>query len=417
MSKNIKGEWVKYEKEPGKWNSEESSYTRLCDDLKPYKYTGWSLGGFADYIYGEFIDVYGIGPSDVYIYYIVNEETGNRKPKLCMIADECEDGKMKVHIRGLKRGGKSSSILNYFYPKAKYLNVILDKLKEINAKDFDIEDIEEALVEYQKLLNIAKNGVKTNEDVLTIYKNLDRTDTFIARRLVIGRNVQNDYDSLDEDLKVKFIEILSFLSDKNLFDLAKLTEKPNISGLLVVSDINILRKAVVDKGLECLKFASIECLTSKELILEILSDFKINSIVSDKLFGIENISDDLQVDIDIICALTKTSPISIKEVFWLLNRKNPLFKEKLKDKDYMLKVLDMYFKNCISKESYRREKFISADIIGYFDTDMLENLENEILFGPFASLEEEQMKDKCSDQIRLVRSEIKEYERKYIIRK
>ena len=96
MARNVQGEWVKYECELGKWDSEESSYTRLCDDLSQHKSTGWDLEYFADCIYGEKIPSDGPIPSDIYIYYVINKN--KRKARLCLISHKCEDEEFFVSI-------------------------------------------------------------------------------------------------------------------------------------------------------------------------------------------------------------------------------------------------------------------------------------------------------------------------------
>lgn len=158
MAINTKGEWAKYESEPGewkrKWNGEESSYTRLCNDLKEHKSTGWNLGYFEDCIYGELYPCNGTKPSDIYIYY--ETDKNKRKPKLCLISRKCKDEEAYVDILGLKRREKPGSKKFTRIPKAKYLPVLLEKLKELNAIKWILKDEEEKLSEYQALIRIAR---------------------------------------------------------------------------------------------------------------------------------------------------------------------------------------------------------------------------------------------------------------------
>lgn len=78
----------------------------------------------------------------------------------------------------------------------------------------------------------------------------------------------------------------------------------------------------------------------------------------------------------------------------------------------MLSLLDMYFRNVIGSSSYRKEAFVPTDIMWYLTSEMLENLENEILYGPFATEEEEQMKRKVDDAIKLERVKIRDCRKK-----
>ena len=409
MSKSIKGEWVKYEEEAGKWFYEgDTSYKRLCRDLEPHKQTGWSLDRLCDNIYGEFIDCHGTPSGDIYVYYTVNEKTGLKKPKLLLITHLCDDKKMYVSAWGTIR--KNGRVKTYA-PKAKYLGIILEKFNEINAKDWVIEETTEALQEYEALVKLAKGGIKTSSDIITIYRNFTRTDTNLARRLVKGRNVRADYEVLDENQKVEFVKVLSCMKLQNLEDLESLTiNAETIADLCVVNNVSVLRNAVAEKGLICLKFAPIEYRTSKSVMLEMLKDFDIRW---QYILGIDYIGKELLTDIDILRALTRTQPFELRSIFEELTRQgkdyNELLIEKLKDRKYVLQVLDMHFRNCISNPSYVKERFLPADVLWYIDIDMLDGVDDEILYGPFATPEEEQMKSKTGEVIKLVRKEIKDF--------
>lgn len=409
MTRNTKGEWVKYESEPGewkrKWNSEESSYTRLCNDLKEHKSTGWNSIKFDDYIYGEMFPSEGIYPSDVYIYYETDKT--KRKPKLCLIYRTYENGDFYYSVLGLKRRKKPGSKEMTFTPKAKYLPVLLEKLKELNATKGMFKEEEESLLEYQALIRIAKEGVKTPDDILTIYRNFTRIDTYISRTLVKERNVQEDYNSLNDELKIELVKILRYMNDDDLATLGKLTK---VDGeLLSIESIDILKKAVASLGLKCLRYAPIEYRCNKEKILEILSLYGIENTSA---LGIDFISKELQTDIDVLQSLIKEHPANLFFIIMQLkgiimqpkgnmDNSNKLLNEKLKNRKYMLSLLDMYFRSIIRNQSYIKESFIPTDIMMYFTPEMLDNLEKKIVYGPFANEEEEQMKNKVSDAIKL----------------
>lgn len=407
MAKNIKGEWVKYEKEPGKWNSEDSSYTRLCEDLKQYKNTGWSLSKLADHIYGEFMPSEGIGPSDVYIYYVVNKN--KRVPKLCLIHHKYDDEEFYVRIYGTERKIEPGSKEKTVIPKAEYLSIILDKLKELSSKEGAFKEEEEKLAEYQELIRISKEGVKTPYDILTIYRNFTRIDTYISKTLVKGRNVQNDYDSLSEELKAEFVNILSNMSIDDSEALAKLTDAEG--QILTIESIDVLKNAASSVGLKCLRYANREYLNNKEKLLEILSMFDIEH---SNTIGIDYISEELQTDVDVLHAIVRTHPSELFMVIINLIEKigkkgNELLKARLKDREYMLRLLDDNYRNVIGNPSYVKEAFIPDKILDLFTPEMLENVENEILYGPFATAEEEQMKTKVSEVIKSERIKIRDY--------
>lgn len=409
MNQNIKGEWIKYEKQPGKWGSTESSYTKLCADLEKHQNTGWNLGVLADYIYGEFLPCHGTMLSDIYVYYIIDKKSGKRKPKLYLAVHSCDDGKNYADILGIKRRIKPNSKKLTFDPEVKYASIVLEKLQELNAKDWIIKEYEESSREYQALDRINKDGIKTHEDILTIYRNLSRIDTRLAFKLIKGRNIQADYDSLNEEEKVAFVKIICSLSSEVKEELAELT---NTKGLILsVREIEVLKKTATDTNLLCLWLAPKEYLQNKEIILEILSEYDIKN---SSTLGISAISENFQIDVDILHALAKKQPY---QLYFILNslsskinkNRNTLLESRFKDKEYMIKLLDMHFRNIINNPAYIKESFIPADTIWFFNIEMLENIESEILYGPFATPEEEQMKDKIKDVIRLERTKIKEF--------
>lgn len=124
--------------------------------------------------------------------------------------------------------------------------------------------------------------------------------------LVKGRNVQEDYDSLNEELKVELVKIICGMNDDDLTTLGMLTK---VDGeILRIEDIDILKKAVASVGLNCLRYAPIEYCHNKEKILEILSLFDIKHT---RASGINFISEELQIDVDVLQALVRTQPFEL----------------------------------------------------------------------------------------------------------
>lgn len=406
MSKGQNGVWIKYEKSPGKWHSKDSSYTRLCADLKPHQNTGWPIGKFADYIHGEFIPCDGTPDSDIYVYYLKNRKKGVSKPKLCLAVHECDDGKYYAAVYGIRTKDRSEEHRITYKPAAKYLPVLVEKLRELNAKDWQLEEYTNSLHEYQNLVYIAQNGVVTDTDLLTIYKNLGRADTTIAQKLVRGRNIQEDYDSLALISKINFVKIICGMSSKCLARLAYLT---NTKGsILSVNEIAVLRNTATATSLLCLRYAPKEYLENKETMLEILKTFDITQLAPQ---GLNYISETLQIDIDVLRALVSEQPYKIERIIGeLANKKNDdankLLIEKLKDRTYMLSLLDMHFRNCITHLDYQKESFLPCGLLWNFPLEMTEGIETEILQGPFATPEEEQMKSKVLNAIKLERIKV-----------
>ena len=402
MATNIVGEWVKYEKQPGKWGDKDTSYTRLCADLEKYPDTGWDFKQFSNYIYGEFLPDEGTGPSDVYIYYIMDNETKERKPELCLAAER-DDGQLYVDIHGVKRVAKSGTT---YTPEVEFLPVLLEKLKELNAKDWMIKKYEESLGDYQALERIKETGIKSNEDILTICRNLSRLDTPLARQLIKGGNIQAYYDRLTEDGKVGLVEILCNMKKENLAYLAVLT-KAN-GPILNVREIEVLKRTASSTGLLCLRFAPIEYRQNKDIMLKILESY---DVTHSSVLGVPLMSEELQADIDILRSLTRTQPYQLESTLNYLTAKtkedsNKLLKDKLNNREYMVSLLDMYFRNVIANPTCRKEEDIPTDVLWIFTPEMLEGVEKEILLGPFSSVEEEQMKSKTQDVITLTRRKI-----------
>ena len=191
-------------------------------------------------------------------------------------------------------------------PKAKYLPIILEKLKELNAKKWIIKEEEEKLSEYQDLIRIVRESIKTPDDILTIYRNITRVDTYILRALIKGRNVQEDYDLLNEEFKVELVKILCGMRDDDLATLSMLTKADG--EILSIESIDVLKNAVASVGLKCLRYAPMEYLHNKEKVLEILSLYDKKDVSTP---GINFISEELQIDLDVLQALVKTEPYTL----------------------------------------------------------------------------------------------------------
>lgn len=403
MKKMTMGTWVKYEKEPRNWDSKDSSYTRLCTDLQNTN-TGWSLEVLSNYIYGELIPNHGTPASDVYIYYEL-DANGFKTPKLCLSVHACENGKTFVEVYGTRRNNPLVQNKTTLEPEADYAEIVLEKLEQLNAQDWQIEEYTKKVTEYEALKKIDRYGVQTADDILTIYRNLQRTDTSLAEKLVKGRSVQMDYDGLSLEQKKAFVIIMN-VSDETLSRLAALTDPQK--NLLVVKELEVLQHTVEATQLQCLRFALPEYTKSKKMLLEILSLFK-----GKYYWGIDFIPHELQADIDVLHALIKEEPYYLHSILGQIasrkrDNKNTFLIELLRDKDYMLSLLDMYYRCVITNAQYQKESYIPSNVLWEFTPNMITGLETKILQGPFRTQEEERMKSKALSSIKLERRKMKE---------
>lgn len=423
MEQRIMGEWIKYEEEKGKIiTDKETSYYRLYQDVKNSD-TLWpitSLERCFDDLRGDMMT--GLGMSgDIYVYYEINSETKERKPLMYFMANNSvvEKGTKFVEVYGRNLPIDNEENRN-FNVEPRLIPVLIDKLREIKAMSRIITEFEDKEKSYKELERIKNNGAKTEDDILTIYQNFHRRDTTLVYELVNGRNIEDDFNFLSPENKAKLIVILckmnsiteyGFPSILPLTRLKRMNSKGENEKLLDISDKDILIATANDTKLKCLGFASDALLKDKSFIMEMVSMLKL--IGGDYIETY--IPDEFKLDLDILQMATRSNPFELQQIIGNY-RYNEILKEKIdklfSDREYARKLIEYHFKNVLSNPKYVEELFTAPKLIWHFDPEILENIENTILWGPEPTRKREILRQKIYWNIKSTREEIKEFIRK-----
>ena len=404
MAEVKNGMWVKYDAAPNEWGKIDGSYRRLFNDLKGSN-TGWffanSLSKCEDELCGEMIPSNGTVSGDIYVYYITD---GDKKiPKIYIkVSTGTYSGGKLYEIRGSK--DKTISNIDEYYlnheVEVSLLPVLLSKLNELKVTKKIISDYEVKNDYFKRLVELKENGIKTDEDIICLYKNFKRLDTDLAFKLMKDRNVQDDYDSLSDENKIEFLKVfcdIDYSSCRNALLCKALGDKySNDSRLLVVDDESKLIATATDTSLKCLSYASDELIGDKDSILRILDNFELyvwSSSFADYIPG------QYRTDIDVLQTATKTDPLEMKDLlyFYLLSdddANNMELKMKLEDMDFCKNLLTAYFNNVLSNEELLNEQYVNMDLLYFMPEGVFDVIENELLYGPESTLEREGLKQK-----------------------
>lgn len=418
--KENKGYWITYEEQPNNWCKKDGSYVDLYNDLKNGN-TGWEIENSKSecekHICGEMIACDGTDSGTIYVYYEDSENTNERKPimyiKSRMSCINLDEKYAEVYGRELVLDSSEENRFYNFEVEPKYLEELIKKLEEIGIPKSQIEKYQNKLDSYKRILNLQKNGINSEEDILELYKNFNREDTILPRILMKDRNVQADYDSLSLENKVEFVKLL-YNMNRDIFTskIDPLTRLKLLTGLnpedklLEIKEVEVLKKSSTSTELECLKYASDEILSSRSTIIDILNNFQITWGISYARY----IPVQFRTDIDVIQALTQSRPSSIRSILDIFIREdNGEFKAKLKDKDFVLKLVNSIYTNTLNNKKCVHEQYAYTDFLWYFEDETIENIENKVLIGPEPTEEREQLKNKIYVKTRETREEIKAY--------
>lgn len=421
MNKN-NGYWITYEEQPNNWCKDDASYIELYKDLKNGN-TGWEIekskSACEKHICGEMIACDGTDSGTIYVYYETNENTNERKPimyiKSRMSCINLDEKYAEVFGRELILDKDEENRFYNFEVEPQYLEELIKKLREIGIPDRQIANYQNKLESYNRLLALQKNGINSEDDILELYRNFNREDTILPRILMKGRNVQKDYESLSLDNKVKFVELICKINSgvytskiNPLTRLKLLTGFKQEDKLLEIKDIEVLKRTATSTELESLKYASEEILNNYSSIIDILNSFEVRWGIS----YAKVIPHQFRTDIGVIQALTQSRPSSIRNVIdTFIRDDNGEFKEKLKDKDFVTKLINVHYTNTLNNKKCVQEQYVYTDFLWHFPDDTLDDIEKRILVGPEPTEEREQLKGKIYIKTKQTCEEIRNYKR------
>jgi len=419
---NIKGFWVTYEEQPNNWCKDDASYIDLYNDLKNGN-TGWNIekskSECEKHICGEMIACDGTDSGTIYVYYENDKNTNERKPimyiKSRMSCINLDEKYAEVFGRELILDQNEENKFYNFEVEPQYLEELIKKLKEIGIPNSQIEKYQNKLDSYNRLLNLQKNGINSEEDILDLYRNFNREDTILPRILMRGRNVQKDYESLSLNNKIELVNLIcKFNSDIYTSKIDPLTRLKLLTGLnqedrlLEIKDIEVLKRTSTSTELKNLKYASEEILNSHSSIVDILNSFEVRWGIS----YARSIPNQFRTDISVIQALTQSRPSSIRNVIDIFIREdNGEFKEKLRDKDFVIKLINVHYTNTLNNKKCVQEQYVYTDFLWHFPDETLDGIENKILVGPEPTEEREQLKGKIYIKTRQTCEEISNYKK------
>lgn len=421
MNKN-NGYWITYEEQPNNWCKDDASYIKLYNDLKNGN-TGWefekSKSECEKHICGEMIAYDGTDSGTIYVYYENDENTNERKPimyiKSRMSCINLDEKYAEVFGRELVLDSNDENRFYNFEVEPQYLEELIKKLREIGIPNAQIEKYQNKLDSYNRLLDFQKNGINSEEDILELYRNFNREDTILPRILMKGRNVQKDYESLSFDNKVKFVDLICKInSGVYTSKITPLTRLKSLTGvnqedkLLEIKDIEVLKRTATSTELENLKYASEEILNNYSSIIDILNSFEVRWGIS----YAKGIPYQFRTDIGVIQALTQSRPSSIRNVIdTFIRDDNGEFKEKLKDKEFVTKLINVHYTNTLNNKKCVQEQYVYTDFLWHFPDETLDDIENKILVGPEPTEEREQLKGKIYMKTKQTCEEIRNYKK------
>lgn len=385
-----KGIWKKYEKTERNKGIGRASYDELYDDLRNSG-KNWNIANdyseCKDELCGELISYDGTMAGDIYVYYI--EKDGRLCPEFYIKVREFRDlwtEEKKNHIL------YNNNSLGYDGIDNKYLPELILKLREIDeVKNWHyIIELEERYKNYQRLLSLENKKDLTEDDIIFIYKMSYRTTKELLFPMIESRNIQDDYDSLSDEGKVKL-----FLVVKN----------DKISNKLSIDSKNILMKLAYNGSLKQLNNASEEVINDKEYIMQLLSCFfEADKKTIRDLELILYLPKRYQSDIDVLEFIFSNyyfRPLSLNE--WI--RKNSMLRENMKNPEFSYRLVNSFIRRLISNG----DTYYKCGFMDLLDYSLLDDIENHILIGPEVSQEKEELKNISIGVLKEERDEVKRY--------
>jgi len=357
------GIWKKYEETTRKSEGERASYHDLYDDLKNSR-RGWeiaqSLDECKEQLCGVDFRTSGVEPEagDIYVYYVL--ENGKLIPILYFKITRFDDGKINhfIEYNGNQDG--------YVGIPIQYFPELIRKLKEIDSEKNkkDIDELQTRYDNYQKLLELQSKKEYTEEELLFLY-NMNRRediDKNLIEPKINGRNIEDDYESFSEEGKAR------------LFLTVKGTELAN---RLSISSKKVMTLIAAKECLMSLHNASLEILSDKDYIIELLQVFFDVDQIGLQAKELNHLPECYRIDSDIISLiLYRGTPVTDEISNWLKN--SPVGKENLKNPEFAYKLIEAFIRGRIRIG----ESYFENELLGMFSNKILEEIEKHIMFGP-----------------------------------
>lgn len=392
-TEKIKGFWRHYKKEPGAWKKTDAEYHRLYADLKDSdKEWGFEDIDFCkDTLCGEFLPTYGIIAGDVYIFYR-QQEDGNVLPVLYIKDTGGLD--REIVVRGVQFMLEDRPTHEI---DPELLPTVITKLQELEVDSNRIKPYIDTLQSYTRLKDLKTHGITTEDDIIFVYENFRRQDTTLPRELVFGRCVQEDYDRMSDENKMRLLESICVLEktqiakDTSYLERLKLLTriKSFDAKFFEVTDREILIKTASSTNLGCLAFASEELKNDKNFMLDLALEYDSHGKWS---MDVNKIPTRYATDIEVLQALTTSDPSSLAYILRYARRKGDItLSLKLGEKSFRNELIRIYSQNVLRSEQAVRSGFVDWGILELFDDDTLEALDDLVLYGPEPTLEREDM--------------------------
>lgn len=391
-TEKIEGFWRHYKKELGAWKKPNAEYHRLYADLKNHKRWGFDDINFCKAtLCGEFLPTCGIRAGDVYIFYRQLED-GNVIPVLYIKDTEDHDRRITV-VYGVKFMLEDRPTHEI---DPELLPIVVAKLQELEVDPNGIKPYIDTLQSYTRLKDLKTNGMSTEDDIVFVYENFRRQDTTLPRELIFGRCVQEDYDRMSDENKMRLLESICVLEktqiakDTSYLERLKLLTriKSFDAKFFEVTDREILIKAASSTNLGCLAFASEELKNDRNFMLDLALEYDSHGKWS---MDVNKIPTRYATDLEVLQALTASDPSSLAEILLHARGDVDLFL-RLKEKSFRNELIRIYSQNVLRSEQDVRSGYVDWEILNLFDDETLEALDDLVLYGPEPTLEREDMK-------------------------
>lgn len=402
------GVWIKYKKGSRMNYSSNSSYVRLFNDLKGSSamwHIACSLDSCRRELCGDEIS-FGARPGDIYVFY-VNDELGNRTPKIFFKTLTSPSGVVTVtDVCGANLVlDENEKLNNYnFNVEPYYLGELIKMLKEIGADEELISKYESRMRSFVDLYDLFVRGIQTDEDVIFLYENFTREDTSLARELMAGRCVQDDYERLNDKNKEKFFRVICKLN--HTYSVSKVSPTERINEITVIKNRNgkildiddreLIIRFASESGLKSLYYASDELRRDRDFVLSVLENFTIGL---EPLYE-RNLPEEFTTDIEVLSRMTSSKPYRLREVIEsYLRNGNEELKAKLNDINFVSRLLKTYYNVLLKDGSLCGSEIVDCSILWHFSTEVLNSLDDSILYGPEPSpLREDYRRRICEEQ-------------------
>ena len=340
-----KGMWIDYSGNPGTFYF-DSNYMKMYDDLKKFN-TGWSMCDSLDQCIKLLCDKKNDSEeirTDTNIHIFFEEDLNEDfVPRMYIRIVRNNSGKIiDIDIVGALMKSESTEV--DFKPNysilPRLLNELINKLELIGADERIISYYKDKLSGFKNLCTSIREGFKTQKDMLLAYKMINRRDTPLARMLIMGRNIQEDYNSLNRENKIE--------------------------------DRNIILDTLLDTNFKSLKFASPKLFNSRSFQLSLLVHLFGNKPSNIELFKCRE-----------YCKIIQAIYTEMEKNY-----------HEFSSQEYIFRLIDFYFRYLIKNN--RLEEILDPTFLtGLSDhPNLLSHIEDRILYGPEPTEQQETIKSK-----------------------